>query len=107
LEHVPDDKKAMREFHRVLKKTGWAILLVPITVDQTIEDPSISDPEERLRLFGQKDHVRCYGPDYLNRLKAVGFKASCVPPTNFLSKSEIRQMGITTAAGEIHYCEKE
>ena len=30
LEHIEDDKKAMRELNRVLKKDGWAILLVPI-----------------------------------------------------------------------------
>jgi SAM-dependent methyltransferase len=30
LEHVPDDRKAMKEFLRVLKPNGWAVLLVPI-----------------------------------------------------------------------------
>ena len=58
LEHVPDDKKAMREFRRVLKQNGWAILLVPITADKTFEDPSVVDPAERVKLFGQHDHVR-------------------------------------------------
>lgn len=28
LEHVPEDRRAMRELRRVLKKGGWAILLV-------------------------------------------------------------------------------
>jgi ubiquinone/menaquinone biosynthesis C-methylase UbiE len=42
LEHVPDDKKAMREFYRVLKSGGWAVLLVPITVELTLEDPNIT-----------------------------------------------------------------
>jgi SAM-dependent methyltransferase len=45
LEHVPDDQKAMKEFYRVLKPGGWAILLVPITADKTFEDPAIVDPE--------------------------------------------------------------
>lgn len=61
LEHVLDDKKAMREFLRVLKPTGWAVLQVPIMAMKTIEDPSITDPDERLRVFGQHDHVRRYG----------------------------------------------
>src|SRR5204863_5015044 len=73
LEHVPDDKKAIREFHRILRPDGWAILLVPITADRTIEDPSITDARERLRVFGQEDHVRRYGPDYVERLREVGF----------------------------------
>lgn len=106
LEHVPDDRKAMSEFQRVLKLTGWAILLVPITVKQTVEDPSITDPNERLRLFGQEDYVRCYGPDYLGRLEDAGLKVSCVSPTNFLSVNEIERIGITKDAGDIYYCQK-
>src|SRR5205814_9838929 len=58
LEHVPDDRKAMREFCRVLRDDGWAVLLVPITARSTFEDPTVTTPEERLRLFGQVDHVR-------------------------------------------------
>jgi SAM-dependent methyltransferase len=106
LEHVPDDQKAMSEFQRVLKQEGWAILLVPITAERTAEDPGITDPKERLRLFGKEDHVRCYGPDYVDRLRAASFKVSCVSPVDFLSLKEIGRMGITEAAGEIYYCEK-
>jgi SAM-dependent methyltransferase len=73
LEHVPDDRKAMGEFLRVLKPGRWAILHVPITAEVTFEDPSITEPKERERLFGQFDHVRRYGPDYANRLADAGF----------------------------------
>lgn len=104
LEHIPDDKQAMREFRRVLKSDGWAVLLVPITVEVTFEDPGITDPQERLRLFGQEDHVRRYGPDYADRLRAAGFSVSCILPRDFLSEREIEQMGITKAAGELFFC---
>jgi SAM-dependent methyltransferase len=73
LEHVPDDRRAMREFHRVLAPNGWAILQVPITAKATFEDPSVTDPADRLRIFGQADHVRRYGPDYVHRLREAGF----------------------------------
>jgi len=106
LEHVPDDRRAMREFHRVLVPGGWAVLLVPITVAETIEDPSVSDPKERLRRFGQEDHVRCYGPDYPDRLKSAGFRVDRVLPSDFLSAAEIALMGINPAAGEIYFCAK-
>jgi SAM-dependent methyltransferase len=106
LEHVSDDIKAMTEFRRVLNKGGWAILLVPISAAQTIEDPTITDPNERLKLFGQEDHVRSYGPDYVDRLRTAGFEVSCFSPGDFLSETEIVQMGITKAAGEIYFCQR-
>lgn len=106
LEHVPDDRKAMREFQRVLNLKGWAILLVPITVQKTIEDASVSDPNERLRLFGQEDHIRRYGADYQDRLNEAGFEVECILPKNFISPKEIELMAITPMAGEIYLCRK-
>ena len=76
LEHVPDDLKAMRELRRVLKTGGKAILQVPISQNTqvTYEDFSITDPKEKDKAFGQWDHVRAYGQDYVNRLETAGFK---------------------------------
>lgn len=75
LEHIPDDAKAMAELVRVLKPGGWAIIQVPISpsLDGTYEDFSITDPTERERAFGQYDHVRIYGMDYVDRLKQADF----------------------------------
>jgi len=39
----------------------------------TIEDPTIEDPQERARLFGETTHVRLYGHDVVKRLEAAGF----------------------------------
>jgi SAM-dependent methyltransferase len=80
LEHVPDDRKAMRECLRVLKPDGWAVFLVPVTVQVTFEDPTISDPAERERLFGQRDHVRRYGLDVITRLEQAGFEVATYYP---------------------------
>jgi SAM-dependent methyltransferase len=76
LEHIPDDAEAMSEILRVLKPRGWAILQVPISlsISQTYEDFSITDPAERERVFGQNDHVRIYAMDYVHRLKRAGFE---------------------------------
>lgn len=75
LEHIPDDKKAMRELFRVLKPGGWAILQSPVrhNLDKTFEDPSIVSLEERRHVFGQADHLRIYGRDYKDRLERAGF----------------------------------
>lgn len=76
LEHIPDDRKAMSEMYRVLSPGGWAILQSPVDWNRpaTFEDWSITDPAERFRHFGQKDHVRIYGSDYVDRLRSVGFE---------------------------------
>ena len=76
LEHVGDDRAAMREILRVLKPSGWAILQVPIALSEpeTFEDPSITSADRRECLYGQKDHVRLYGRDYQDRLQAAGFR---------------------------------
>jgi SAM-dependent methyltransferase len=104
LEHVPDDRKAMREFHRTLKSGGWAILQVPITADVTYEDPSIVSPKERELAFGQHDHVRRYGPDYKNRLEEAGFDVNVVDYFQEFSPAEIEKMGLVKE--EIYFCRK-
>ncbi len=75
LEHIPNDVRAMRELLRVLKPGGWAILQVPIDLKRahTYEDFSITSPEQRRIHFGQEDHVRWYGRDYIGRLESAGF----------------------------------
>lgn len=107
LEHVPDDRRAIRELHRVLKSDGWAVLVVPITADRTFEDPSITDPSERLRLFGQEDHVRRYGPDFVQRLKEAGFKVKLTTVSDFITEEEMARIGITDTTVEIYHCTKQ
>lgn len=106
LEHVPDDRKALREFHRVLKGDGWAIIMVPITVSRTVEDPNETDPKERLRRFGQDDHFRRYGPDFLDRLRTAGFTVQVVRVADVVSDAEMTQIALTPATGDIYYCTK-
>ena len=77
LEHIIDDRQAMKELLRVLKPNGWAILQSPVdmTRETTLEDSRITTPEGRRNLFGQDDHVRVYGRDYIERLREAGFDA--------------------------------
>jgi SAM-dependent methyltransferase len=107
LEHVPDDRQAMKEFYRVLNTNGWAILNVPITREKTFEDPSIVDPKERLKAFGQEDHVRCYGQDYFERLRNSGFEVEIIKVDDLANSDETAKMGLTRASGEIYYCTKQ
>jgi SAM-dependent methyltransferase len=75
LEHVEDADQCMRELYRIMKPGGWGIFQVPLDTSRqvTLEDKSITTPEDREKLYWQKDHVRLFGLDYKNRLAAAGF----------------------------------
>lgn len=77
LEHVPDDRQGIHEMYRVLRPGGKAVVQVPPSpFEETLEDERITDPAERERLFGQFDHVRLAGADYVERLAEPGFEVT-------------------------------
>jgi len=78
LEHIPNDIGAMKELCRVLKPNGTAVLQVPISaiLQTTYENPEVTTDLQRQEHYGQYDHVRIYGQDYVDRLKSVGFKVN-------------------------------
>jgi SAM-dependent methyltransferase len=96
LEHVPDDRAAMRELHRVTAPGGFTLVMVPLALDraQTYEDPSITAPDERLRAFLQHDHVRLYAPDIADRLRAAGFAVEIVDTAGELGPDQAARHGL-------------
>jgi len=94
LEHVPDDRKALMELYRVLKPNGWGSIQVPMKGEVTQEDFSITDPVERSRLYGQDDHVRQYGRDFLERLREAGFEVSEYRKEDWLSPDELASISV-------------
>ncbi len=93
LEHIPNDKKAMQELYRVLKKGGFGIFQIPQDLSRatTFEDDSITDKKQRAEIFGQYDHVRVYGRDYFNKLRAVGFNVDEVDYTKKISSEKLEK----------------
>ena len=96
LEHINDDKKAMKELYRVLNKNGTAILQVPINQksSKTFEDSSIVDKKKRIEKFGQYDHIRLYGLDYFKKLESFGFKVDPLKYSKEFTESEIIKYGL-------------
>lgn len=101
LEHIPDDRKAMQELYRILKPGGTGIFQIPqdLSREITFEDNSITDKKERARIFGQYDHVRIYGRDYFDKLRAAGFTVEEADYTKTFSDEDIKRYCL--AKGEI------
>jgi ubiquinone/menaquinone biosynthesis C-methylase UbiE len=101
LEHILDGTKAMQELFRVLKPGGTGIFQIPQDISRkvTFEDNSITNKKERAKIFGQYDHVRIYGRDYFDKLRAVGFTVKEVDYTANFSEEEINRYCL--AKGEI------
>jgi ubiquinone/menaquinone biosynthesis C-methylase UbiE len=85
LEHINDDRAAIRETWRVLRPRGTAILTVPQFDhdERTLEDPAIVSQEDRARVYGQEDHLRNYGADLAARLEEAGFSVIVVSAADF------------------------
>ncbi len=96
LEHIPDDRAAMREMRRVLKPVGLCVLMVPYTPEaETDEDPTATRAE-RIRRFGQANHVRQYGRDFVDRLTEAGFDVTVREFAQELGADTVARHGLPT-----------
>lgn len=85
LEHVPDDRAAFSEIHRVLRPGGYFIFTVPLSCgsEVTRERATLRDDGQIEHLLPPEYHsdpirgsilaFRNYGSDILNRLRTSGF----------------------------------
>lgn len=85
LEHVPNHLNALKEIYRILRHGGICILTVPQKQDliKTLEDLTPMEPGEREHKFGQCDHLRIYGNDFIDMLTSKGFEVTAVDASYF------------------------
>ncbi len=129
LEHVVDDRGALREFFRILKPGGWAIIHVPLEEPgryyglwrdgpgpvgtyfdaygrriATFENPAALTWEDREVYYGQGDHVRIYGLDYPARLRGAGFLVAEETVVEQSDAATMKKYGLTSE--RIYFCRK-
>lgn len=94
MEHVGDEYKAFSEVRRCLIPGGLLILTVPICWDEkTYEDKGITSQEERVKYYGQEDHVRLYGNDIVKRIEGFGFHVELYRCDEIMDKRERNRLG--------------
>ena len=95
LEHIERIDIAFSEIKRVLKPDGKLIVSFPICMDiKTKEDKSITQPEDRLKEYGQVDHVRLFGCDYKEQIEKLGLRADVKSPRDILADDIIKKYGM-------------
>jgi SAM-dependent methyltransferase len=113
LEHVRDDVAVVREFGRVLRPSGRALIQVPArwTLEVTDDDPSVVSPADRLARFGQHDHVRRHGRDVCERLARSGLTVERIRYEDLATEAEAQRFILADASevrgmrsGDVYCC---
>lgn len=88
LDYIPDDARALRELHRVLRPRGEILLRVSWDPDkaQTVEFGA-PHPEDSY-------HIRAYGADLPERLSRAGFAVTEFSPVEEASEDEKTRFGL-------------
>lgn len=94
MEHISMEEKAFSEMKRCLKCGGILVLTVPICWEQdTFEDDNINTENDRIKYYGQKDHVRLYGRDIVKRIENFGFKVDLYRSDEVIRECDRKKLG--------------
>jgi SAM-dependent methyltransferase len=99
LEHVPADHQALAELFRVMKRGAYGSIQVPMKGDITEEDLTITDPGKREASYGQADHVRQYGNDFKERLRATGFEVIDMKKEDLADPDKLFRLSVNCESG--------
>jgi SAM-dependent methyltransferase len=99
LEHIEDDRQAVREIYRVLKPGGIAIIIVPqdLKRESTYENDKVNSEEEREKEFWYFEHLRLYGRDFKKRIEKSGLKLKEEFSSSNLTPEDSRKFGLANS----------
>lgn len=104
LGHVPAEQKAVTELYRVLKPSGklFFLSLLDPGSPSTIEEPNITtSPEEKLKMYGEKDLQRLYGLDFAERVRRQEVTIETIDYRENFSPAERTKMSLGDGKREI------
>ncbi len=105
MEHVPDDSLVFSNLHRALKSGGEAWILVPLWDKPSVDGSENMSSMEREKEFGQWDHVRQYGEDIADRMRAAGFDVTINRATD-LAGNDFDELGLFAGDVVFRGCKK-
>lgn len=96
MEHVILEEKAFMEVRRCLRVDGIMIFTAPICWEQKTLEGVDRCEEDRIRFYGQEDHVRLYGNDIVERIKRYGFQVRLLRCNEIMEEDEANRKGYIT-----------
>lgn len=94
MEHISAEQKAFSEIKRCLQAEGVLIFTAPVCWTQkTYENKNITSDQDRIKYYGQKDHVRLYGNDIVERIEKYGFEVQLLRCNEICNEEERKRLG--------------
>lgn len=91
MEHIVDDRPAFSEIARLIRPDGFGLIFVPLGDGPTKEGAPES---EWLQQYGQRDHVRIYGMDIVDRMTRSGLTVEVVDTHKYFAETEQVRHGL-------------
>ena len=85
LQDVTDDRRALKEMYRVVRSTGWVIILIYVEGAKTVDRPSRRLPGDESTV---QEFLRTYGTDFCDSTQEAGFQTLEIKVSQLMDEEE-------------------